>query len=149
MEVFSLLVHIFSRYLDCKSQPPVRIGFSMNNICKIHLLLYHRQNMIDLPIFLLYSQSNYTRHFFLNFFCDFTQVSTLPISPFNFFIHLFPLTYILLFVSPFPVFFQYCNVQGIYPAQIQNSVTQNNSQSVSEKGFLQDVRHNLWDILPG
>jgi len=20
---------------------------------------------------------------------------------------------------------------------------------VSEKGFLQDVRHNLWDILPG
>ena len=24
-----------------------------------------------------------------------------------------------------------------------------NLRSVSEKGFLQDVRHNLWDILPG
>ena len=23
------------------------------------------------------------------------------------------------------------------------------SQSVFEKGFLQDVRHNLWEILPG
>jgi len=40
-----------------------------------------------------------------------------------------------LISASFPVFFQYCNAQGIYPAQIQNSVTQNN-------------RHVIYSVMP-